>query len=188
MYYLIIDLEASCFSDQVERDEMEIIEIGAVMSDDKGNPIDEFQTFVQPVRNLILSDFCRELTHICQDDVNNAPFFKSAMSNLLAWIGTRQPLKFCSWGFYDYKQFEKDCLYHGIEFPDVMKNHVNLKNELARIKPCKRMGMSRALTLLNIPLMGNHHRGIDDAKNIAQIFKKMVQEMNYETKESKPNP
>jgi inhibitor of KinA sporulation pathway (predicted exonuclease) len=30
--------------------------------------------------------------------------------------------------------------------------------------------MEKALNKLNIPLEGTHHRGIDDAKNIAKIF------------------
>jgi len=29
--------------------------------------------------------------------------------------------------------------------------------------------MSAALTIVNIPLEGHHHRGIDDARNIAKI-------------------
>jgi inhibitor of KinA sporulation pathway (predicted exonuclease) len=31
--------------------------------------------------------------------------------------------------------------------------------------------MEKALNILKLPLDGTHHRGIDDAKNIAKIFK-----------------
>ena len=30
--------------------------------------------------------------------------------------------------------------------------------------------MDVALNMKNIPLVGTHHRGIDDAKNLAEIF------------------
>lgn len=33
--------------------------------------------------------------------------------------------------------------------------------------------MERALKMLNLPLEGTHHRGIDDAKNISRIFVKI---------------
>jgi inhibitor of KinA sporulation pathway (predicted exonuclease) len=51
-YYLIIDLEATCSDDgTVPRQEMEIIEIGAVMQSSRTFEIEsEFQTFVRPVR------------------------------------------------------------------------------------------------------------------------------------------
>lgn len=36
--------------------------------------------------------------------------------------------------------------------------------------------MAGALALLNIPLEGTHHRGVDDAKNIAKILNKVLDE------------
>src|SRR5262245_24192584 len=63
-YYLSIDVEATC-SDvgEVPRHEMEIIEIGAVMQCSRTFEIQsEFQAFVRPVRNPVLTDFCTELT------------------------------------------------------------------------------------------------------------------------------
>lgn len=34
--------------------------------------------------------------------------------------------------------------------------------------------MSEALQILNIPLEGTHHRGVDDAKNIAKILRTLI--------------
>lgn len=39
--------------------------------------------------------------------------------------------------------------------------------------------MSKALRILNIPLEGIHHRGIDDAKNITKIFMKFYDDWKY---------
>ena len=51
-HYLVIDLEATCDNGgRVPRDEMEIIEIGGVLVDHETlEPIDEFASFVRPVR------------------------------------------------------------------------------------------------------------------------------------------
>ncbi|MDJ0577463.1 MAG: 3'-5' exonuclease [Xenococcaceae cyanobacterium MO_234.B1] len=63
-YFLIIDLEATCSdTKQISRRKMEIIEIGAVMVEAENlNIVSEFQTFIKPVRNPILTDFCTKLT------------------------------------------------------------------------------------------------------------------------------
>lgn len=49
-YYLIVDLEATCSDDgAVPREEMEIIEIGALMQSSRTFEIEsEFQTFIRP--------------------------------------------------------------------------------------------------------------------------------------------
>jgi len=58
--YLIVDLEATCSNDNsIERAHMEIIEIGAVMIQGQTlEVIDEFQTFIKPVRTPKLTAFC----------------------------------------------------------------------------------------------------------------------------------
>jgi len=63
-YFLIVDLEATCCDKQsISRREMEAIEIGAVIVDAQPlNLIDEFVTFIKPVRNPALTEFCTQLT------------------------------------------------------------------------------------------------------------------------------
>lgn len=41
------------------------------------------------------------------------------------------------------------------------------------------VGMERALSMLELPLEGTHHRGIDDAKNIAKIFVKIFDQLKF---------
>lgn len=56
-----------------------------------------------------------------------------------------------------------------------VKKHVNLKAVFANVFNCKPCGMRQALDKINLPLIGTHHRGIDDAHNIAQIAKVLIQ-------------
>lgn len=51
------------------------------------------------------------------------------------------------------------------------KQHINVKVLFAETKGLtKPTGMNGALHILNVPLEGTHHRGVDDAKNIAKIL------------------
>ena len=171
-YFLIIDLEATC-SDKKEipRHEMEIIEIGAVMVEAESlNIISEFQTFIKPVRHPILTEFCLQLTSITQQQVDNAPTYEKAISNLQKWLSQYSNFIFGSWGDYDRKQFQKDSKFHQLAYPFDCQ-HINLK-KLFSINQgfTYTHGMKQALELAGVRLEGIHHRGIDDARNIARLM------------------
>ncbi|MBD2386821.1 3'-5' exonuclease [Cylindrospermum sp. FACHB-282] len=174
-YFLIVDLEATCCNEgSIPRHQMEIIEIGAVMLNRKTWEIDsEFQQFIQPVRNVHLTDFCTELTSISQKDVANAPQFAEAISTFKAWIDSFPHHIFCSWGNYDKAQFLQDCAFHNVPYP-FGSEHINIKKEFSEyLGVSKGFGMANALTHLGMELKGTHHRGIDDARNIADIYRYM---------------
>ena len=171
-FWLVIDLEATCCNDgQFAREEMEIIEIGAVIADGKTlEPIDEFQTFVRPVRHPSLTTFCCELTGIEQKDVESAVGFVEAISQLTAWMEQYPNAVFCSWGEYDRRQFERDCTFHNVDWP-FGNRHVNLKKRYSERFGLKRgQGLGEALKKHNLKFEGRPHRGIDDARNIVRML------------------
>ena len=169
MRYVIVDLEATCWESRKSIEQMEIIEIGAVILKSSQGPIvGEFNAFVKPVIDSVLSEFCLRLTSICQQDVDEADDFKTVFPRFIDWIGA-QPFILCSWGAYDLKQFRADCERHKIPLPDSFLQHINLKQEFADLKGIKPCGMAKALKILGIKLEGTHHRAIDDVRNIAKI-------------------
>ncbi len=164
-----MDLEATCWHGVRDFDRMEIIEIGAVELPAAAAPYDrEFNQFIQPVAEPQLSEFCRELTSIQQQDVDSANYFWAVFQGFLDWIG-ETPFVICSWGGYDITQLQTDCRRHGVAFPASFEAHINLKKEFARVFGTKVSGMERALEHAGLPLDGRHHRGIDDARNIAKL-------------------
>jgi len=174
-YYLIVDLEATCSNDGVvPREEMEIIEIGAVMQNARTFEIDsEFQVFARPVRHPELTDFCTELTGITQDDLANAPRFSESLNAMTEWMSEFEDALFCSWGYYDRNQFIQDCEYHHLPYP-FGQAHLNLKVEFSRtFGNQKKLGITDALRRLGLRFDGAHHRGLDDAKNIARIVRRV---------------
>jgi inhibitor of KinA sporulation pathway (predicted exonuclease) len=167
MRYIILDLEATCWKRGTRPSRMEIIDIGAVCLED-GLVTDEFSRFVKPIERPKLSEFCIELTTIQQTNIDSADTFAAVFGEFLDWIGS-VPFIWCSWGAYDFYQLKIDCQRHTIDFPTILEQHINLKQQFSAVKGIKKCGMKRALDILEIPLEGQHHRGIDDARNTAKI-------------------
>ncbi|WP_013320295.1 3'-5' exonuclease [Gloeothece verrucosa] len=179
-YYLVLDLEATCCEllrstegerGTIKRHEMEIIEIGAVMVEKQDLTIvAEFQTFIKPVRYPILTNFCKSLTSITQTQVDQAPSYPEAAILLKKWLSNYSNAVFGSWGDYDRHQFLQDSKFHQVPFP-IAYPHVNLKQLFSERQGLpKRYGMKEALELAGLTLSGTHHRGIDDARNIAKLL------------------
>ncbi|HNB53944.1 MAG TPA: 3'-5' exonuclease [Anaerolineales bacterium] len=169
MRYIITDLEATCWENVRAPERMEIIEIGAVALASATDPVTStFARFVRPIAEPMLSAFCTQLTSITQADVDGAEIFSTVFPEYLAWIGP-EPFTLCTWGFYDVNQFRVDCNRHGIAFPETFARHINLKQEFARVFNVRACGMTKALQIAKLPLEGTHHRGADDARNIAKL-------------------
>jgi len=169
MRYIITDLEATCWDRKTSPDGSETIEIGAVaLASSSGPAVGEFAEFVRPLANPLLSEFCTKLTSIQQADVDSAEPFSIVFPRFIQWIGS-EPFMFCSWGAYDLNQLKLDCNRINLPFPSALEMHINLKKEFSRLNDTKPMGMERALAHADLPLVGTHHRGIDDARNIANL-------------------
>ena len=167
--YLVVDLEATCDDlGAVPRDESEIIEIGAVLVDGATlQPLDEFQTVVRPQVHPRLTEFCTRLTTITQDDVARAPTFRLVAPRLAAF---GKDALFCSWGGYDKNQLERDARRCGIRSP-LGPRHLNLKEAFAKMASDRSLtGNQSALRRVGLAPTGTHHRGIDDARNIARLL------------------
>lgn len=169
-----MDLEATCWEKDSAPERMEIIEIGAVcLTTDAPEPTREFAAFVRPVASPILSEFCTQLTSIRQQDVEGAETFETVFPRFLEWIG-EEPFRLVSWGRYDLDQFRLECKRCKLPFPATFKSHINLKKEFARARRITPVGLKAALDLLEIPLSGTHHRGLDDARNTALIARRIL--------------
>ena len=174
-FLLVVDLEATCDDRNrkpslVPKEEMETIEIGAVLVETRTlEKVDELGIFVKPVRHPTLTDFCKQLTSITQRDVDAAPLFPEAAASVARFLAGRRAL-FCSWGDYDKKQLAQDAAFHKMRLP-FGQEHLNLKKRFSeQLGEPKRFGMDGALARVGLALEGTHHRGIDDARNIARLL------------------
>lgn len=167
--FLVVDLEATCDERGWDINDSEIIEIGAVLvRGDTLDPLDEFATFVRPTHRPELTAFCTKLTTIRQADVDAAPRFPEAIEALSAWLAGRS-VHLAFWGAYDRNQFSRDRKRHRVTLP-WDKRHLNIKQAFADQLGRRPMGMAQALSIVGLDLVGTHHRGIDDARNIARLL------------------
>lgn len=171
---VVIDLEATCWEEKFVPDQNEIIEIGLVVCDANGKIVDKFQSFVKPRINPILSPFCKKLTSIKQEWIDSASSLPVVSGILERWFrhvfsGDIRGVPWSSWGDFDRKCLQKDCERNGIEY--FMGPHSSAKTMYAQVRGCKKMGVDEAAKREGLPFLGTHHRGIDDAINIASIIK-----------------
>lgn len=167
---VVIDIEATCWKGKPPpSQENEIIEIGICPLDIvSSQPLEKESILVKPERSQV-SKFCTQLTTLTQEQVDQGISFYQACMLLQKKYDTHQKV-WASYGDYDRNQFEKQCQSRGIRYP-FGKRHINVKTLLGVIQGLpKEVGMAKALELLNLPLEGTHHRGDDDAWNIARIL------------------
>jgi inhibitor of KinA sporulation pathway (predicted exonuclease) len=168
---IIIDLEATCWQGAVPKgQENEIIEIGLAVLDTVSGEISKNKgILIKPQRSTV-SPFCTELTTITQELLDEKGIlFEEAIEQL---IDEYQPDSYtwASYGQYDLNMLKRQCKSFGISYP-MGDQHINVKTIFADVYGLEKpTGMNGALHILDIPLEGTHHRGVDDAKNIAKIL------------------
>lgn len=168
---LIVDLEATCWSGKVpEGQQNEVIEIGVCILDTVSGEIRKNRgLLVKPERSEV-SAFCTELTSITPELLDREGISFAEACDILRNEYQSEILSWGSYGEYDRKMMKQQCASWGMPYP-LSEDHINVKAMFARIKGLKKaVGMAGALGILKFPLDGTHHRGVDDAKNIANIM------------------
>lgn len=173
MNFIIFDLEATCWEGRPPGMTSETIEIGAVKLNPYGELVSTFNRFIKPVLHPQLSLFCQQLTSIAQPDINCASGFKTVIEAFQDWIGVyEEDYLLCSWGGFDKRLLLQDCRLHKLE-DEWLDPHINLKEQYADMKRLRQpRGLKSAVEIEGFEFTGQHHRGIDDAINLAKIFVK----------------
>ncbi|MEE4677700.1 3'-5' exonuclease [Pseudomonas alliivorans] len=183
-FMFCVDVEATCDeivesetfrSLLVTPDEMETIEIGLVVIDLRSLKILEvFQSYVRPVIHPILTPFCMELTTIKQGDIDRARIFPEVAMEI-TYLQKKYPnAVWGSWGHYDFDQLQADSIRAGCTpvlsetaYLDVERLYCELfSNTSAALRP--------AVESLGLSWKGQYHRGVDDAKNLAEMIKSIL--------------
>ncbi len=166
---LVIDIEATCWRGKIpEGQKNEIIEIGICVLDAiTCERLETASIIIKP--NSEVSEFCTELTTLTPEVIDKGISLKEGCDILQTQYLSKERA-WASYGAYDRKIFQRECEEKGIEYP-FNEEHINVRHRYAdrhNLRKC--VGMERALKQLDFPLEGTHHRGIDDAWNIANIL------------------
>jgi inhibitor of KinA sporulation pathway (predicted exonuclease) len=165
----VVDVEATCWAGSQPPGEVsEIIEIGLTVIDlDAGERLVRHRILVKPARSTV-SVFCTELTGLTQHEVDQGLTFTEAC-RLLAAEHRAGARPWISWGDYDRHQFARQCQATRTPY-SFGSRHTNAKAVFTEAYGLrKRPGMAQALEIAGLRLEGRHHRGEDDAWNIAAL-------------------
>ncbi len=170
-HVIVIDIESTCWEGGFppRGEQNDIIEIGLTpLEMSTGRRLEKRSILVRPERSKV-SKFCTELTTLTQEQVDGGIAFKDACKILEDEYLTQERL-WASFGDYDRRQFDRQCRDQGVRYP-FGPSHLNAKTlcSILRLLPSE-IGLPQALALYGLPLEGTHHRGHDDAWNIAALL------------------
>ncbi|MEF2279992.1 3'-5' exonuclease [Deinococcus sp. YIM 134068] len=174
-YLNVVDVEATCWEGPPPPGQVsEIIEVGLCVIDTFTlERVARHRLLVCPQRSEV-SAFCTTLTGWTAEELEGGLSFRGACqllqrdhhADLRAWA---------SWGDYDRRQFERQCLAEDVPYP-FRNRHTNVKAEYSRAHGLTRkLGMAEALAYARLPLEGRHHRGEDDAWNIGALVLSLME-------------
>ena len=183
-FLLVLDFEATCAESNAPTPQ-EIIEFPSVLlARETMRTVSEFEAFVRPVHHPILTPFCRDLTSIRQADVDQAATFPEVFARHQRWVKDQQLTAdntlILTCGDWDLKtmlpaqQTASGQPLH--DLPPLYTRWHNIKRAFSKCMGRRRnSGMTSMLGTLGLPLIGTHHRGIDDCRNIVEICRKLVE-------------
>lgn len=175
---VVLDFEATC-DDRSPPRPQEIIEFPSVLlSLATFESLDEFTAFVRPVHHPVLTGFCRGLTSIRQADIDAAGGFAEVFEAHHGWLDGHRLNEsnaiIVTCGDWDLR-IMLPAQFAVAEPPirrvaPIYRRWHNIKRSFcAATGRNKAPGMDGMLRALDLPLIGHHHRGIDDCRNIAAI-------------------
>lgn len=169
---IVVDVEATCWEKEPPTgEEAEIIEVGVCLLDVmSGEREGRRSILVKPERSKV-GDFCTKLTTLTQADVDRGVSFAAACEELAKYGVGRT---WASWGDYDRRTFQGQCNAHGVRYP-FGRTHLNVKNLFALRRGLHReVGLDQAFEQMDRQLEGTHHRGVDDAWNVAALLWEII--------------
>lgn len=167
---VVVDLEATCDNPRPLW-KSEIIEIGACFLDQKTLQVFGERSWLVKPQKTPITKFCTELTTITPEMIEKEGVSLQQAVKELEEEFEISKRTWASWGSYDRRMFETDCKDKEIQFPGSNSNHINLKFLMAfEFGEFKEQGLDTALREFGLKMHGTHHRGVDDAVNIARLY------------------
>nr|GMD87516.1 uncharacterized exonuclease domain-containing protein At3g15140 isoform X1 [Ipomoea batatas] len=195
-FLLVLDLEGK----------VEILEFPVLLFDTKTmDVIDFFHRFVRPSKmtEKRINEYIEgKYGKIGVDRVwhDTAVPFKEVIQEFETWLvknelwrkeqgGCLSKAAFVTCGNWDLKtKVPQQCEVAKMKLPPYFMEWINLKEIYLNFYKRRAPGMLSMMRELNIPLLGSHHLGIDDSKNIASVLQHMLNDGAYLQVTARRNP
>ncbi|KAK6170665.1 hypothetical protein SNE40_019000 [Patella caerulea] len=194
-FLLIIDFESTCWENRNYRTQ-EIIEFPAVLLNTSNGKIEsEFHYYVQPQEQPTLSTFCKELTGITQEQVDEGIPLSLCLTKFTYWIENLEREKnimfvkseyvpkgvnagtIVTWSDWDLNV----CLLYEakrkqIRTPYQLNSWIDLRLAYKVFYQRKPKGLNGALEDVGIIFEGRQHSGLHDSRNTARLAWRMIRD------------
>ncbi|MDO4787767.1 MAG: 3'-5' exonuclease [Johnsonella sp.] len=180
MKHIVVDLEMNNISQKSEARRlcsMEIIEIGAVMLDERLEEISSFRTYVKPEYNRGIIRKISRLTGITDEMVLNAPKFNAALRMFTDWcLGNGDEVTVYAWSNSDYNQIMKEMLLKNYPISPEEEKLLTVawtdfqKEFDSDLGFERQISLKLALHMAGINFSGKEHHALDDARNTAELL------------------
>jgi sporulation inhibitor KapD len=178
--YLFIDFEFTMPERNVRMKDFyaEIIEVGLVaVIDDQ--IMEQYSSYVTPVKFPILSERCKSFLHISQQQVEQGISFYELIRKL-GEFNNQYQTTIVTWGNMDMKVLRQNCLAAGLTFPFKSATEIDLSMEYKRFfGDQNQTGLWKAVQEYGKEGTGRHHRALDDALTTFNIFRLVEKDKRY---------
>lgn len=181
MYYIIMDLEwNNAYVSGTKSFMNEIIEIGAVMLDEKLQNVSEFSSFIKSRIGKKIRSNIKKLTHITNDDMRSGEPFEAVMQRFQEWIGDRDNV-ILTWGNIDIRVIIENFRFlTNCETVPFLSNYTDIQRYFQVKKDIpveKQLGLFNAAEEVGLNLNEfSHHRALDDSLITAECFRRVYDE------------
>lgn len=193
MIYGLLDVEMTCDGKQengkfiddgrMKHSQREIISVGFVVCDDKYNIKNRYSSFIKPVHNTIITDYCEKLTGITQGDVDRGKKCNNAFRDIR---------EMCKRYYVDYiftfGNADKSGIMSSVKWNRKAKERVDnlfvVSEKIIDVRPailqgidCKNYsrspGLSKIAEKLDVKIKGEQHNALNDAVLLYTICRKL---------------
>ena len=181
MYFMVIDLEATCFGGTLELQPMEIIEFPAIlMKTEDSSIISIFHHYVKPTICPTLSAFCTTLTGITQEMVDSSLELPEILELFQEWTDSNginpDNTTLVTFGSWDVKRaIPNACAAINKPIPKILDlnhtPHINMKKICLQETGTLPLTIPHMMGHLNLNFKGREHSGLADAYGIVDTIK-----------------
>lgn len=157
--------------------ELEIIQFGAVLTDDECTVISKFNKYVKP--GMPITSYVENLTSITNDMIQNQHRFNHVFKEFTDWLSPCPSIMFYAWG-KDWRQLRRECERTGClsMFDNLMKGNrrINYQREFSIKTLYEGKLMTKALKLEDAKKLYSlndavQHDALSDAYDVYRIYR-----------------
>ncbi|MCR5546445.1 MAG: exonuclease domain-containing protein [Lachnospiraceae bacterium] len=189
MYSIFVDFEMQPvdierFPEEYKICHTEIIEVGAVVLNDKNKEVSSFKRYVKPKYSDYIDEHIKDLTGITIKKLGHASYFEEVYADFIKWCNHYKDFMIYAWSNNDKSQLVRELELKKIpqkekeqylfdHWKDFQKEYGTL------VKAPYSLSLERALYMAGEIFDGKAHDALYDARNTAHLFRKSRNEKKF---------